>query len=176
MKLNWILGAIAKQVSYGIAMTLAATPAWAQTAIAPVASPETIAQLMTTMDCGGCLLTGARLRYRDLAGANLAGANLAGADLTFVDLSGADLSGANLVGANLHRANLQGANLSGANLSRAAMMQAQLQRANLQNTRLAEANLQGADVTDVDAAGVNLCYTTLPSGAQTTRGCPLVQP
>jgi len=56
------------------------------------------------------------------------------------------------------------------------MMQAQLQTANLQNARLAEANLKDADVTDVSAEGVNLCYTTLPSGTQTTRGCPLFSP
>lgn len=168
IQLNWIFGAIAT--------TLAVAPAaLAQPETVTVASSETITQLITTLDCGGCQLSRARLRYRYLAGANLSGADLSGADLTFVDLSGADLSGANLVGANLHRANLQGANLSEADLSRAAMMQVQLQLANLQNTRLAEANLKGADVTGVSASGVNLCYTTLPSGTQTTRGCPLVQ-
>src|SRR4030088_3859579 len=54
-------------------------------------------------DCPGCDLSGAKLKRRDLTGANLAGANLSEASLHRSLLRGADLAGADLTRANLNK-------------------------------------------------------------------------
>jgi len=53
------------------------------------ADPATVAQLLATKKCVGCILINADLRNADLKGADLRGA-----DLSFADLGGVDLNGA----------------------------------------------------------------------------------
>src|SRR5882724_1767007 len=89
----------------------------------------------TSKDCAGCNLAGAKLKRRNLAGA--------------------DLSGANLVGATFHRSNLRGANFSGAdltdaNLNKTELLQANFSRAKMKGAMLFEAEAGRADFTGAD--------------------------
>ena len=70
----------------------------------------------TSKDCPGCNLAGAKLKRRNLAGADLSGANLAGASFHRSNLRGANFSGADLTDANLNKTDLLQANFSRANM------------------------------------------------------------
>ncbi|WP_257998862.1 pentapeptide repeat-containing protein [Fischerella thermalis] len=119
-----------------------------QTTTQPVAqntsSNDAVNRLLSTRECPGCDLQGAKLERADLSGVNLSNANLTGADLEKANLSNANLSGANLTNADLEEANLTGANLKGANFQRA-----DLEDANLTNADVTGANFQGADLYGV---------------------------
>ena len=88
------------------------------------------------------LLTGARLRESNLAGADLGGANLQGVDLTKANLSYANLQGADLSGANLTEAGLIGADLQGADLTGAILTWVLLDDADLRAAKVTEEQLQ----------------------------------
>src|SRR5579864_135137 len=76
-------------------------------------------------DCPGCDLSGAKLKRRDLTGANLAGANLSEASLHRSLLRGANLAGADLTGSNLNKTTLLQANLSRAKMKGAMLFEAE---------------------------------------------------
>ena len=78
-------------------------------------------KLMALHSCVNCDLKEARL-----TGADLRFANLALTDLARARLAGADLTGANFARANLQQANLRGANLTGANLETAKLFQVKI--------------------------------------------------
>lgn len=94
-----------------------------QTAPSPVTQVTTenantqnaVNRLLSTRECPGCNLQGAKLERADLQGVNLSNANLTDADLEKANLSNANLSGANLTNADLEAANLTNANVTGAN-------------------------------------------------------------
>ncbi|NER84270.1 MAG: hypothetical protein F6K42_32990 [Leptolyngbya sp. SIO1D8] len=87
--------------------------------VAHAENPDAMRQLLQTLDCENCDLSGANLGGLDLSGANLQGANLQGAQLNSTDLSRANLREANLQAAKISRTNFQGANLQAANLANA---------------------------------------------------------
>ena len=71
---------------------------------------------MTDFDFSNLDLTGADLRFSNLARANFQGAILRQADLSFSDLNEADFTDADLFEANLSFSGLEGTNLTGANV------------------------------------------------------------
>jgi uncharacterized protein YjbI with pentapeptide repeats len=128
---------------------------------------------------------GARLKNRDLRGAELEGAKLFNADLRGADLRGAWLVGADLRNANLalpshsplmqlppgieksnamagldgtkvRRTRLDGARLRGANLLGAKLILASLVDADLREAELSEVELTRADLTRADLAKARL--------------------
>ena len=140
-----------------------------------------------TLDCPGCHLVEADLRYRDLSGANLEAADLEGALLHRANLSRANLRGARLNGANLNRANLSAADLRGASIVNAMAYQADVQRADMREANLSRsmmgranfsfarldrsildrADLGEARLTDANLHGASLKSTQFP---QATMG------
>lgn len=76
-------------------------------------------------------LSGKKLAYTILSGANLARANLADSYLVGAMLEGASMEGASLLRANLAYAQMDHADLSGANLSNAKLVGAELSNAKL---------------------------------------------
>lgn len=89
-----------------------------------------------------CDLSGADLRWANLAGSDLRGANLGQANLAGADLSQADLSVANLNGADLNSADLREADLSRANLNAANLARARLHQTKLDDATGLEARWQ----------------------------------
>lgn len=120
-----------------------------------------------------CTLSGAKLPYIILRGADLRVVNLSTANLSHGDLQRAVLNVSRLSGANLSQTNLQQAQLNvanliravlvGANLSGASLIRSELLRADLSNANLTRANLQEADLREVRLRWANL------SGANLSR-------
>ena len=74
-------------------------------------------QLISTLQCPGCDLSGLDLSNQKLTGANLQNANFSGANLDNTNLRGANLQGATMLGLSLSNTPLAGANLKQADLS-----------------------------------------------------------
>jgi hypothetical protein len=95
-----------------------------------------------------CMMDGARLDDRDLAGAMLYSTSLTGANLRHSILRSANLSYAALSISNLEGADLRQATLLGANLRRARLGNALLDQADLSYADLTGADLTGASLAD----------------------------
>ncbi|BAZ04115.1 pentapeptide repeat-containing protein [Calothrix sp. NIES-3974] len=76
---------------------------------------DAVNRLLSTRECPGCNLRGAKLERADLQGVNLSNADLTGADLENANLTNANLRGANFTNADLEDANLTNADVTGAN-------------------------------------------------------------
>src|SRR5262249_49323544 len=150
-------------------------------------------------------LSGAHVKYANLAGADLSGIDFDHAHLVNANLYGANLNGAildlgklehaNLTGptvnnvvrgahlehadlndADLRHADLIGADLSGATLLHAKLAGAYLSDAHLAGTDLSHANLVGAHISGADLSGAKFDHTTCPNGTITNTGCGRVAP
>ncbi|MFN4279132.1 pentapeptide repeat-containing protein [Thermosynechococcus sp.] len=137
------------KVTPALFLLLIAAPAWA-------ADPAHLEQLRRTGNCPNCDLSYARLRGRNLQGADLRGANLNAADLR-----GANLRGANLREAVLNNADLTKANLTNTNLTGASLLITRLDGAILVGAQLVDAVLGGRDRL---ARVQTLQEATLPNG------------
>lgn len=103
----------------------------------------------------------ARLKMRDVNGAQLAGARLAGFQLSCVDLKGADLTKADLVEADLGFAGLKGAILCEANLERAGLIGADADAADFSGANLQGADLEQALLRSANFSGADLRFASL---------------
>lgn len=92
--------------------------------------PEDLGQLLRTLSCPNC--------------------DLSGADLRFLNLTGANLEHANLSEANFYRSTLDNADLSGANLRHAYLTEVSAIATNFNSAKFDEATLYASDFTGAD--------------------------
>ena len=105
-------------------------------------------------DWRGRDLTGAQVRFCDLAGLDLSGAAAGGSFWQHCSLRHADLSGADLAGAVLVDCDLSGADLRGTDLAEARLRRCTLEDARLDGCDLDGAALVGCSLADAQLDGV----------------------
>ena len=95
---------------------------------------------------------------KELSGLNMKGQNLSGARLEYVNLRGADFSAADLSMARFQGSDLRAANFSGATMDKTVFYRADVRGANFTNSKIVKADFQQARLE-----GANLCSATIES-------------